>query len=411
MKSKTRGLSVLVIQVGARRGYAVPRMFNEAGVLNSFFTTAAFPDANEFTYLRSMIGALGRAKRAAVKRRVVRGVAADKVKSFPIADIHGWVASRLSNSALDSRLAVSHALGRYAIKRIPPEVNAALIVDDSGGPDLVRALKSRGIFVAMDVVVTPTAHEQTALAAEDFPDWACEVYSFADRQRFIQMYENLVSEVDLVLYPSLGVLEGLRTLTCFDESRSACVPYPLGTFSPLPMRTEPGRILFAGSDPLRKGLPYLAMAGERLRERGVRAEIVVAGRMPENIRELELCRSLTFLGHLSREQMAEEMSRADVFCLPSLAEGTAQVTLEALASGVPNVVTLSAGAPVEDGVNGFIVPERNTGAIVDALQTIIEDRGLRSDLSKAAKKSSSQFTELVVRKLLIAQLNALAGTS
>ena len=50
------------------------------------------------------------------------------------------------------------------------------------------------------------------------------------------------------------------------------------------------------------------------------------------------------------------MASADVFVFPSLFEGSAVVTYEALAAGLPSVVTPSAGSVVRDGVEGFIVP-------------------------------------------------------
>ena len=50
------------------------------------------------------------------------------------------------------------------------------------------------------------------------------------------------------------------------------------------------------------------------------------------------------------------MAAADVFVFPSLFEGSAVVTYEALACGLPSVVTPSAGSVVRDGAEGFLVP-------------------------------------------------------
>ena len=52
------------------------------------------------------------------------------------------------------------------------------------------------------------------------------------------------------------------------------------------------------------------------------------------------------------------MAAADVFVFPSLFEGSAVVTYEALACGLPSVVTPDAGSVVRDGVEGFVVPGR-----------------------------------------------------
>ena len=50
------------------------------------------------------------------------------------------------------------------------------------------------------------------------------------------------------------------------------------------------------------------------------------------------------------------MARADVFVFPSLFEGSAVVTYEAIACGLPSIVTPEAGSVVRDGVEGFLVP-------------------------------------------------------
>ena len=56
------------------------------------------------------------------------------------------------------------------------------------------------------------------------------------------------------------------------------------------------------------------------------------------------------------------MAAADVFVFPSLFEGSAVVTYEALACGLPSIVTPNAGSVVRDGVDGFHVPAGDVGA-------------------------------------------------
>lgn len=399
-------LSVMVVQTGARRGYATPRMLEQAGVLHSFHTTSAFKETPAARAAEALARALFPSRRATFDRRVVRGVPPRKVFANPGADLARYLAARRTGSAMAARLAESHELGRVTARRLRPEPNVALIVDDSGGPELMRAMKARGMAVAVDIAVTPTAHEATFAATRDWPAWEARCYSDEERAQFRRMYEDAVGLADFVLYPSGGVLQGLRTLSAFDERRAAHVPYPLGGIEPLPPQPEAGRILFAGSDPVRKGLPYLAEAARMLKGRGTDCTVVVAGAVPDKIKSLPDVSDMEFLGHVSREEMAREMARADVFCLPSLAEGTAQVTLEALATGVPCVVTPSAGAPVDDGVNGFIVPERSSSSIANAIEAIITDRKRRRGMSNAALEGRRNFTLHAVQEQLIAALRS-----
>lgn len=197
----------------------------------------------------------------------------------------------------------------------------------------------------------------------------------------------------------------------FDQTKGRHVPYAFGAIEPVPPRPVPGRILFAGSDVLRKGLPYLAEAAQILRARGYNYEFIVAGAVPDAVRTLSDVAELTFLGHLSRQRMADEMARADLFCLPSLAEGTAAVTLEALACGLPSVVTLETGSPITDGVEGIVVPERDSVAVADAINAIVGDRERRARMADAAISLSSTLGPEQVRERLVAVLGEIASST
>jgi glycosyltransferase involved in cell wall biosynthesis len=160
------------------------------------------------------------------------------------------------------------------------------------------------------------------------------------------------------------------------------------------VRNEPvcGRILFTGTAELRKGIHYLAMAAEKLVLRGGRYEFRVAGNVERSIANQEQCRHLNFLGRVPRAQIAGEFAAADLLVLPSLAEGSAETTYEALACGVPVVTTLEAGSVVRDGIDGRIVPSRDPEALANAIADIIEDRQKRQRMSRAARHRAHDYT-------------------
>jgi glycosyltransferase involved in cell wall biosynthesis len=85
-----------------------------------------------------------------------------------------------------------------------------------------------------------------------------------------------------------------------------------------------------------------------------------------------------------RTEVADHYRWADVFLFPSLCEGSATVTYEALAHGLPVVCTPNTGSVVRDGVEGIIVPSGDSAAIVEALVSLAEDDGLRLAMSEAA---------------------------
>lgn len=88
-----------------------------------------------------------------------------------------------------------------------------------------------------------------------------------------------------------------------------------------------------------------------------------------------------------RGQMVEEYERADIVALPTLAEGSAGVTYEALASGIPVITTFASGSCVEDGTSGIIIPIGDPEALADAIEDVVCDREMRNRLASAARAS------------------------
>lgn len=129
---------------------------------------------------------------------------------------------------------------------------------------------------------------------------------------------RLVALSDLYLCPSQTVACGLADLPGFDPARLRLLPYGVSG---------------AG---LQKGISYLAQAAALLKARRPDIEIIVAGAVSPAVRRQPLTDNLTFLGYLDREHMVDEFARADLFCLPSLAEGSATSIYEALQTGSPS---------------------------------------------------------------------------
>jgi glycosyltransferase involved in cell wall biosynthesis len=100
----------------------------------------------------------------------------------------------------------------------------------------------------------------------------------------------------------------------------------------------------------------------------------------------------TYLGQVPRSQVREEFRRADVFVLPTLAEGMALVHLEAMACGVPVITTPHCGSVVRHGVDGLIVPIRDSRALADSMERLINDRVIRQQYSTAARLRSQEFS-------------------
>ena len=79
--------------------------------------------------------------------------------------------------------------------------------------------------------------------------------------------------------------------------------------------------------------------------------------------------------------------------------------LEAMACGVPVITTPHCGSAVRDGVDGFIVSIRDSQALADRMQQLLEDRSLRQRMGASARERARDFTWTRYGQRLMAALD------
>ncbi len=147
------------------------------------------------------------------------------------------------------------------------------------------------------------------------------------------------------------------------------------------------QVLFAGSVSLRKGVPYLLEAFERLRHPHKRLQ--VAGSMHPDVAGVLQRLPTTdveFLGPVSQERLVELMSASHAMVLPSIEEGLALVQGQAMACGCPVIGSTNTGAEdlFTDGVEGYVVPIRDVAALTERMERLALDPELQRRMSAAA---------------------------
>ena len=97
--------------------------------------------------------------------------------------------------------------------------------------------------------------------------------------------------------------------------------------------------------------------------------------------------------------MASVLARANIVVLPSYREGLPKVLLEAAACARAIVTTDVPGCReiVRSGVNGLLVPARDSGALADAITTLLQSQELRSQFGLAGRAIAlNEFAEEIV---------------
>ncbi|HXV17513.1 MAG TPA: glycosyltransferase family 4 protein [Gemmatimonadaceae bacterium] len=145
---------------------------------------------------------------------------------------------------------------------------------------------------------------------------------------------------------------------------------------------------YVGAFEPRKGVIDLANAWPRIADAIPNAHLVLCGDGSLDLQMRSMLKSaprVHWLGH--REDVPNVLRALDVLVLPSHVEGAPNVVLEAMASAVPVVATAVSGTPelIRDGVDGKLIPDSNTDALVDAVVRLASNSELRSRVANAAR--------------------------
>jgi len=154
------------------------------------------------------------------------------------------------------------------------------------------------------------------------------------------------------------------------------------------------RILNVGRLAPQKGQVELLRGIAEARRRGVNVSAVIVGDGPlrptieAQMRRLGLEDAVTLAGAVSPSDIHAFYAAADVFCLPSFAEGVPNVLMEAMSMEIPVVATRLMGIPelVEHGDSGLLVPPARADRLADALVTLAEDPELRRRLGRSGRR-------------------------
>lgn len=150
---------------------------------------------------------------------------------------------------------------------------------------------------------------------------------------------------------------------------------------------------FLGRVVLEKGLPEFADTMTELTRRGTRFKVLVLGDGPARGWLADRVPEARFAGYLQGAELGRWVACMDVFFNPSITETFGNVTLEAMACGVPVVAARATGSTtlVSHGETGTLVEPGKVSAFADALQRYIEEPALRRAHGDAGETRSNLF--------------------
>jgi starch synthase len=308
----------------------------------------------------------------------------------------------------EHRLATNHPevrlrLARWRTRRfdrivertlIRDRPDAALFFSDVASEFALPACRRLGIRSVLSMVHGDVREERQVMEveAESAPDFF-PIYlgnGEVNSDEMAWLHERRLNDIELadrILVPSEHIAGELARHGT-PRDRIAVVPYAADThrFLPDPQKRHGKNctFLFAGGITQRKGIKYLLEAWRLIRRPGWRLQLL--GALPADTGPLRPFRDeVEWLGRFPHAEVPARMASADVFVFPSLFEGSAVVTYEAMACGLPCIVTAEAGSVARHGRDGLIVPARDVESLAAAMERLGTDIALREACAASAR--------------------------
>lgn len=225
--------------------------------------------------------------------------------------------------------------------------------------------------------------------------------SLSKRGFFNLLLKYVLKNCDYVASNNVEHVKIIKSLNFIDKNRIFYIPNGLdyGLYkirdknkirNKLGLSKKDKIILFVGYLIKRKRIDILIRAFLRIYKKHKNLKLIIIGSGPLNekhkslVNNLDLSNSINFLGTLPAEKVAFFMSAADVFVLSSESEGRPNVVLEAMASGLPVVVTDVGDIKsfIVNGRDGFIVKVNDVDSLASRIGSLLDNRNISKQFSE-----------------------------
>lgn len=367
----------------------------ENGMLAEFWTTIAWDTDSRWEKL------LPAGLRAQFARRSFPQAPKDRVKCVPWREVvrlsarHSKLEDLLcSRERLFSVIGMFRHFDRVVARRLTQISVDGVYAHEGGALQAFQTAKGMGIAKLYEL---PSGHwywEHRLLSdeAQRNSEFVGLHPKLLDSVGHMQWKDEELRLADVVFVPSHYVHRTLSGVVPDEKIRVINYGAP-PVLPPKPIScdaSKPLKVIFVGALNQRKGIGYLLDAIDLL---DPQIELTLIGaRVAPNARVDAARKRWNWFETLSHDQVLNVMRQSDVLVLPSLTEGFGLVITEAMACGLPVIITPNVGAGdlICDEREGFIVPICSAEAIASRLEMLIRDRDRLAEMSRNARATAAE---------------------
>ena len=192
-------------------------------------------------------------------------------------------------------------------------------------------------------------------------------------------------------------------------------------FRPMPhIERKPAQIMAtASADTPHKGLQVLLRAAAALQKKGRELNLVLVGKPREGgateqlVAQLNLASHIRWVSGVDHATIVELYAESTLAVVPSLYEGFGLPAVEAMACGIPLIVSDGGALPEVAGEGGVVVPAGDSEALATAIEALLDDLAARTALGERARKRGvNEFSwDVCAARLVHYYRGAMAGHS
>jgi len=377
-----------VIQLGARMHYAVPVFFHEKHLLGQLFTDIWIPNSG----ISSFINKIPISSIKKLSNRFRSEIPSDLVTSFFSLGLSYSEALRKNrhNRELETGVFLEYSRSfQQKVMQSGSLHSSYIYAFNTVAKDIFSHSESKSKTKILEQTLIPRKTEFDLLQSE-FSFYGIDYQKGEKSLAYEQLELDENQLADIILCGSNFVKQSLIDLN-ISSDKIKVVPY--GYTNPNSIQVEPKSLgkqlslLFVGNGGIRKGLRYLFEAASTLPN----VKFTIAGTLEKEITLQDIPKNVRLLGSVERAKMPELYASHDILLLPSICEGSATVSYEALSYGLPVICTPNSGTVIEHEKDGLLIPIRSSDAIVKTIEQFLTKPELLRKMSKEAFITAQKY--------------------